>query len=284
MKKVKILGISASPRKNGNTDYMVQIALLAAQQVKGVETEFVHLGDYKLKSGCVSCYTCDRKPDLELLCRGVKDDLNIIIRKELEANGFIWGTPTYFQGPSWLWKMWMDRHECIGSSKGTPLRNKPVGCVTVGLCRSGGQAQVIEDMFRAALMLDMVPIGANTVGSFLASAGIHGACGVSAGWPEVEGGDPFGKDAKTWVRYDRLALANCLVIGERVAEMAKVIEAGFTLVNPENGETRWPVHVKPKEQLHLDLLDEYEKKGIIKPVESKGPKLTYTPRRPGVDY
>jgi len=46
MKKIKILGISASPRKNGNTDYMVKTALLAAGQVKGVETEFVHLMDY----------------------------------------------------------------------------------------------------------------------------------------------------------------------------------------------------------------------------------------------
>jgi len=274
--KIKILGISASPRKNGNTDYMVQLALLAARQIKGVETEFVHLGDYKYKGGCNSCYRCDRDPSLEHLCRGIKDDHNIIVKKELEANGFIWGSPVYIAGPSAQWKMWADRHECMDFGT-RPLGNKPVGFVTIGACRSGGQVQTIEDMMRVALMLDMIPIGAAAANTSQAGAGVHGACGIQVGWPETKGKDLFGKDSKTWVQYDRAAIQNCLVIGERVAEMAKVIEAGFTLVNPENGETRWPVHLLSDSQACLDLVEEYESKGLIPRIDRKGTHFVYQP-------
>jgi len=283
LKKIKILGISGSPRKNANTDYMVQMALLAAGQIKGVETEYVRLADYKYKSGCISCYRCDREPSLEKLCRGVDDGHNIILKKEIEADGFIWGSPVFYQGVTSQFKMWLDRHECIGSATGAPLRNKPVGCVTVGACRSGGQIQAIEDMFRAAYMLDMIPIGAGAVGPFRASAGIHGACGVQCGWPETGDEKFFDPGAKDWVKYDKLAISNCLVLGERVAEMAKVITAGFSLVNPQNGETRWPVHLKSKEQIYIDLIEEYESKGLIPRIERKGTVLTYMPTVPKLE-
>jgi hypothetical protein len=42
------------------------------------------------------------------------------------------------------------------------------------------------------------------------------------------------------VKQDKAALACAHVLGKRVAEMAKVIKAGFTLCNPENEETMWP--------------------------------------------
>ena len=42
MEKVKILGIAGSPRK-GNTEYLVQRALEAAESIGGVDTEFVSL-------------------------------------------------------------------------------------------------------------------------------------------------------------------------------------------------------------------------------------------------
>jgi transposase-like protein len=42
------------------------------------------------------------------------------------------------------------------------------------------------------------------------------------------------------VKQDKAAMACARLLGLRVAEMAKVIKAGFTLVNPENKETKWP--------------------------------------------
>jgi len=242
---------------------MVKAALMAARQIKDVETEFIHLCDYKYGGGCIACHKCDIEPDIDKLCRSYNDDHNKILKKEIEADGFIWGSPVYFQGISSQWKMWMDRHECIGSRTGTPLRNKPVGCVAVGGGRHGGQEQTIEDMLRGAYMLDMIPIGCATVGPVRAAGGFHGACGVQTGWPETDPSKTFAPEALEWVKYDKLAMSNCYVLGERVAEMAKVIKAGFTLVNPENGETRWPVHRNPKELIWLDLAADYKKKGII---------------------
>lgn len=74
--EVKILGISGSPR-HGNTDIMVKETLKGAKSLGDVETEFISLSDYKIKSGCISCYKC-RDTNYDELCRGVKDDVNII--------------------------------------------------------------------------------------------------------------------------------------------------------------------------------------------------------------
>jgi hypothetical protein len=54
---------------------------------------------------------------------------------------------------------------------------------------------------------------------------------------------------KEGVKQDKVALACARVLGKRVAEMAKVVKAGFTVVNQENNETEWPAGVLQKADL-----------------------------------
>ena len=63
--KVKILGISGSPRK-GNTDILVNECLNGAAEIKDVETEFLALSDYRLDGWCTACMACFKKPDHEM--------------------------------------------------------------------------------------------------------------------------------------------------------------------------------------------------------------------------
>ena len=62
MVKVKILGISGSPR-HGNTDILVKEALKAAEGLHEVDVEFISLADVKIDGGCKADYACWRKPE-----------------------------------------------------------------------------------------------------------------------------------------------------------------------------------------------------------------------------
>ncbi|MFQ6068139.1 MAG: flavodoxin family protein [Candidatus Bathyarchaeia archaeon] len=50
---MKVIGLSCSARKNGNTANAVKLALKFLRE-KGVETQFIHLTDYDIKP-CRNC-------------------------------------------------------------------------------------------------------------------------------------------------------------------------------------------------------------------------------------
>jgi len=234
--KIKIVGISGSMRK-GNTDILVNECLEAARGLKDVETEFIRLIDYKIDGGCIACYKCFKAVDpLERLCQAFKDDMNEILRKMLTADGFIFGCPVYWGSLTWKMKEFIDRNHPLTAANRV-LRNRPAGAVTVALGRNAGQHHVIDILPRFILFHDMIPIGASVVWPAEGCASPFGAEGVQ-GWPQAIGSTKPG--SRTAVKQDLAAMAAARNLGKRVTEMAKVIKAGFTLVNPENGETEWP--------------------------------------------
>lgn len=242
--KVKIIGISGSPR-DGNTHILVKECLKAAETLKEVDTEFIALRDFKIKGGCIPCYKCFKEPDWEKLCYGYKDDLNDILRKCLTGDGFIFGAPVYWGGLTPLFKMFIDRTHPL-YSLGRALRNKPAGAVTVALARSGGQEHAIAEIIREVIFHDMIPVGVQPIWPAEGMASPWGVCGQQ-GWPNSISSVAEGN--KEGVKQDKVALACAQVMGKRVAEMAKVIKAGFTLVNQENNETEWPAGILQKADL-----------------------------------
>jgi len=234
--KVKILGIAGSLRK-GNTDIMVNESLKAARELKDVETEFVRLIDYKIDGGCTACYKCFKSENpLDKLCQAYNDDLNKILEKMMTADGFIFGCPVYFGSLTWLMKCFIDRtHPVFAANR--ILRNKPAAALSVALGRNGGQHYVVDILHRFAMFHDMVVVGASVVWPAEGCASPWGAEGMQ-GWPKAIGST--NPESLTAVKQDEMAMVACRNIGKRVAELSKVIKAGFTLVNPENGETEWP--------------------------------------------
>jgi multimeric flavodoxin WrbA len=230
--EVKILGISGSPR-HGNTDILVKEALKGAEGFGGVETEFVAICDYKIKSGCISCYRC-KETDFERLCLGVKDDDgNMLMKKMLEAEGWIIGVPVYWGGITAQLKALIDRTMSVEFA-GMGFRNKIGGSIAVAYDRQGGLEGTIADLQRWFLTHDMIVV---SVGPERPKIGIGCYYGVAAlqGWPYPLSFSTDAKGSLSAVKQDTIGIEACKYLGIRVAEMAKVVKAGFTQV-----KTHWP--------------------------------------------
>lgn len=102
---MKIVGIVGSKRKKGNTATLVSEALNAAKN-EGIDTEIVYLGDYNIK-GCFGCEKCK----YSYTCI-IKDDMQKIYPKIIEADGIILGSPTYFYNITSDMKAFIERLYC----------------------------------------------------------------------------------------------------------------------------------------------------------------------------
>ena len=89
---MKVLGISGSPRRDGNTEILVRTGLetLAAE---GMQTQFISLADHPVKP-CMACNGCAKAEGI----RCVQEDpaFEGMIDHFLEADGVLVGSPVYF--------------------------------------------------------------------------------------------------------------------------------------------------------------------------------------------
>ena len=90
---MKVIGINGRPRKNCNTAKLLENALEGAKSQES-ETELVHLYDLNYK-GCISCFACKLKDGESYGTCALKDDLTPILKKILEVNAIILGSPIY---------------------------------------------------------------------------------------------------------------------------------------------------------------------------------------------
>ncbi len=99
---MKILGLSCSPRRSGNTETLVTEALEGARS-EGAEAELfsVHGKDIRPCDGCQTCVTTS-------ICH-IDDDMQGVFQKMIAADGIIFGTPIYFYTMSAQAKAIMDR-------------------------------------------------------------------------------------------------------------------------------------------------------------------------------
>jgi len=102
---MKILGISASKRKNGNTAFLVNSALQAAESL-GIETHMEYLCDYSI-SGCTGCEGC--KETYKCI---IDDDMQKLYPHIMEADAIILGSPTYFYNITSDMKAFIERLYC----------------------------------------------------------------------------------------------------------------------------------------------------------------------------
>lgn len=133
---VKILGLSATPVKNGNCDTLMKEALKAASECSGklgkVETEFLTLADKDIRL-CIHCQWCieNRKP-----CSRIKDDANEVWERIAACDGIIIGSPAWTLSLCPLYSILNSRarYYVFFTQK---LRNKIVGFFTLGFLGLG---------------------------------------------------------------------------------------------------------------------------------------------------
>jgi multimeric flavodoxin WrbA len=227
--EVKILGIAWSPR-HGNTEIMVDEALQAAGQLPGVTTEFYSVAGKKIFP-CKVKDPCWEKPDPEKLCWCYKHDADAfheIVQLVSEADGIIWGAPVYWMSVPSEMQAFFDRSRTI-EALGWKWRNKVAGFLTVAWDRNGGQETAIQRMRTWATMHDFLVVGVGPERPEISIGGYLGAMGIQ--------GFPFPKESLEAVREDTSAMFASKCVGWRVAEMAKIVKAGYATVPRE--ETKW---------------------------------------------
>lgn len=100
----KILIISGSPRKNGNSDTLCNEFMKGAEEA-GNKVEKIRLAEKNIDF----CRTCEKCCTNEVCSCNQNDDVANIIQKMIDADVIVLATPTYFYGMSAQLKALIDR-------------------------------------------------------------------------------------------------------------------------------------------------------------------------------
>lgn len=134
--KMMVVGICGSPRKAGNTEFLLNEALALATE-RGFETRKVLLSESKIDF-CSDCGGCSKGKACPK-----EDDMSAILGLLEKADGIIIASPVYFGSVTAQLKALFDRTIPL-RRQGFRLKDK-VGCaISVGGARNGGQEKAIE--------------------------------------------------------------------------------------------------------------------------------------------
>lgn len=109
----KVLVLSASPRKGGNSDLLCDQFVLGAKAA-GKQAEKIFLRDKKINY-CVACYACRESGNCIQ-----QDDMAEVLEKMIAADVIVMATPVYFYTMDAQMKTLIDRTV----SRYTQIRNK----------------------------------------------------------------------------------------------------------------------------------------------------------------
>ena len=148
---MKVLGISTSPRRNGNSETLLRQALAGAESA-GAEVDCIRLSDFEV-GPCIECNSC--------YVTGVcvlKDDYGEVLGRILDADRLIFAMPVFFMSACAQAKMLIDRGQCLWAAKYI-LKKSPVGegegrramVIAVGGSRSKKQFDCIRLMMKTYL-------------------------------------------------------------------------------------------------------------------------------------
>jgi multimeric flavodoxin WrbA len=192
---VKIIGIIGSPRKDGNTSFLVETALKSAESI-GADTEIINLGSLNIEP-CVACDICKATGEC-----AIYDDMQEILDIMRESDGMIIGSPVYFGSVTSQLKMLIDRTRPLRGS--FRLKNKVCGAIAVGGSRNGGQESTISVIHDFLLIHDAIVVGD---GAPMAHYG-----GTGVGGPKED------------TKMDEIGIETSKNLGKRVTELAIMLK------------------------------------------------------------
>jgi len=156
---MKILAVSGSPRKKGNTVILLERVLEGAKS-EGAETELFSVAGKDI-GGCDGCWSCMKAGNCH-----IKDDMTELYDKLLQADGIVLGTPIYFWGMTSQMKAIIDRSIALtGPEKN--LANRVCGVVVVA--GSLGLVDALKDFAFYIYQKRMLP--ANMVAGYTREPG-----------------------------------------------------------------------------------------------------------------
>jgi multimeric flavodoxin WrbA len=103
----KVLGISGSPRKNGNSDILLKNILSGLNQ-ENIPSNSLNLTSIQFQ-GCMGCERCRK----DKICTGLIDGMSIVYNQVISSKGLIVVSPTHnYNVTSWM-KAFIDRLYCF---------------------------------------------------------------------------------------------------------------------------------------------------------------------------
>jgi multimeric flavodoxin WrbA len=145
----KILIISGSPKKNGNTQALIDEFVKGARS-KGARTEVVHAAFLKYKAnGCNSCRACQKSDKYECV---INDEAKPVLKKMADADVIVMATPLYFFAASAQLKLIFDRMFSLykwdndANTMETPLKGKEL--ILIGSAYESAGLDALEAPFK----------------------------------------------------------------------------------------------------------------------------------------
>ena len=147
---MKALAINGSPRKGGNTEFLLNKVLEPIREA-GIEPEIIQLGG-NLVQGCMACYKCVENKDSK--CVNNKDMINEAITKMISADAILLGSPTYFADVTAEMKALIDRAGFVARAN-NHLFSRKIGAAVVAQ-RRGGATHVLDTINHLFLISRMI--------------------------------------------------------------------------------------------------------------------------------
>jgi multimeric flavodoxin WrbA len=143
MPKNEILGVSGSPRRNGNSDVLLKEIISGVTQ-ENISSCCLNLTNIKFQ-GCIGCERCRK----DKICTGLIDGMSLIYNQVISSKGLIVVSPTHnYNITSWM-KAFIDRLYCfynfennVPRSWTSQLANQDRKAVVVAVCEQENK----EDM------------------------------------------------------------------------------------------------------------------------------------------
>ncbi len=197
---IKIIGVSASARKNKSTHFLLTQGLDAVREASGnrIATELIDLAALKI-SGCIACDACKQKG---VMC-SQRDDFQTLIPKLADdaVAGIILATPVYMGSMTSQAKAFWDR-TVLFRRNGFRLKNRLGGAIAVGGSRNGGQELTLQGVHAAMMIHGMIIVG----------DGAHFGGAAWSNHPDGYQGDDEG-------------IASARDLGRSMAEIARMMKA-----------------------------------------------------------
>jgi multimeric flavodoxin WrbA len=214
--RIRLAAICGSPRKGGNSAFLLEHAVRAAEEALGdlVDTTVYSLAG-KSFAPCDACNRCAKLGD----CR-TKDDFQELRALWMDADAVIYSVPVYHYSIPGQLKCFIDR---LGNSLdsfygGRIVKDlKVIGAIAQGAHLFSGQEHAIAELVNHALSMGCVPMSGDCWESYVGAGG----------WTRAS----VRKDSLKKLYADgheeaRVAVEAASTLGRRVAQVALLLKAG----------------------------------------------------------
>jgi multimeric flavodoxin WrbA len=206
---IHIVGISGSPVRGGNTEALLQEALLITQDDPEIQKSFFHLSEREI-SGCHHCNWCIKHQTAEKYCT-ISDGMDLIYPALLRADVIILATPVHIGRMSGLICNMIDRLRVFayGNFHSGKLKDKIGAALVVAFLRHGGLEMTLWNLNSTFALFQMIAVGQG--GLVLTS---------------IDGKGKVSRGVRHMVMEDSFGLLSAKAVVTRALELARIVQAG----------------------------------------------------------